>query len=297
MHLKFTSGSSCNVGTRLKDATDVVLGTGAEGANSTYDTKSGMLLTIFLLVIAGWIPTIGNVIAGYVGGRKSGSPYRGFAATLAASLIVIFILFLISLLISGINPAILSDPEGEIASLTEVSPFWGQFLAVIMDYLHNMCGSTNLMINVGSYLLTVAFGVIGGVLADQSRKEVRLIISNASKTGRRYRSLDSQRKGRPMGFESYRDYTNMAVNSSIIPTPSVPRQPAVRPAPVAEAVVTETVESVPVSAATPTSSEIQNPAPIETQNPFRDIVNLTASKPEAPAAPAPVLDEDVSDCI
>ena len=66
------SVSSRSVSGRVKEAADTILGTGADKADVMYDSRSGALLTFLLLFIVGWIPTIGQMVAGYVGGRRSG---------------------------------------------------------------------------------------------------------------------------------------------------------------------------------------------------------------------------------
>lgn len=46
------------------------------------------LIMVGLAILIGWIPIVGSAIAGYVGGRKAGSPGRGFVAGLIPAVIV-----------------------------------------------------------------------------------------------------------------------------------------------------------------------------------------------------------------
>ncbi len=46
------------------------------------------LIMVGLAILIGWIPIVGPAIAGYVGGRKAGSPGRGFVAGLIPAAIV-----------------------------------------------------------------------------------------------------------------------------------------------------------------------------------------------------------------
>ena len=46
------------------------------------------LIMVGLAILIGWIPIVGPAIAGYVGGRKAGSPGRGFVAGLIPAVIV-----------------------------------------------------------------------------------------------------------------------------------------------------------------------------------------------------------------
>lgn len=41
-----------------------------------------------LAILIGWIPIVGPAVAGYIGGRKAGSPGRGFVAGLIPAVIV-----------------------------------------------------------------------------------------------------------------------------------------------------------------------------------------------------------------
>jgi hypothetical protein len=242
--------------------------------------RSGILLTFVLLFVAGWIPTLGQIIAGYVGGRKSGSPYKGLVATAVATLLMLVILTIVSLSLDSINSALASDPEGEIAKIAESSPFLGQLAAIGVDYLRKIFGNANMTVNYGTYMLTIVFGIIGGVIADQNRKEIRLAVANADKANEnRLRSISLFKRGRKMGFESYDDYTSLSVNSLQPVTPK--KKPfSARPI-VKEPTVTGTVDTTPVGTPTSTADVKLESVSQETQ-----VINEL-----------PRLDDDISDCI
>lgn len=46
------------------------------------------LIMTGLAILIGWIPIVGPAVAGYIGGRKAGSPGRGFVAGLIPAVIV-----------------------------------------------------------------------------------------------------------------------------------------------------------------------------------------------------------------
>ena len=282
-------GTSRNVSARIKGATDTVLGTGADSANSAYDMRSGALLTFILLFVAGWIPLIGQIVAGYVGGRKAGSPYRGFAVTTFSTFCMLFLLVIITVAIRSINGALLSDPDGTIAAMKESSPFFGQLAEAGVTYLKGILGGVDMTIDFGMYMLTIVFGVVGGVLADQSRKETRLIIAETTKVnGRRHRSIDLHRKGRTLEFESYDDYKAISVNSMPMQTYKRP----VKRMEVRSTVVTGTVDTTPVTMSTPTSTSVNadTSSVPAVQEPVAEIEPKVEKK-------APVEEEDISDCI
>ena len=294
MHLKTKSvGASRNVGARLKDAADTVLGTGTESSKSAYDLRSGVLLTFILLFVAGWIPMFGQMIAGYVGGRKAGSPYRGFAAAAIATFSMLFLLVIISASLESINAALLANPDAEIAALKESSPFIGQMAEISIGYLREIFGGANMTIDFGMYMLTIVFGVIGGVLADQTRKEMRLIVSETNKVnGRRHRSIEMYRKGRSIEFESYEDYRNIAVNTMASQTHRRP----VKTSDAKPQVVTGTVDNSSAVMSTPTSTS-STETPVVEPNPFSEIIHMQEKKAVPQDDKAPADAEDISDCI
>ncbi len=206
------SVSSRSVSGRVKEAADTILGTGADKADVMYDSRSGALLTFFLLFIVGWIPTIGQMVAGYVGGRRSGSPYRGFFATTVATACVLVILTLIALALDSINGALITDSQAQLDALREQSPVLADLAAPAVDYLKAMFGGAGLSVAYASYAITPVFGVIGGVVSNQMQKEIRYIIRVAGKEpGQHVRSLDRHRLGKPMGF-TYSQISGLTAN-------------------------------------------------------------------------------------
>ena len=211
------SRSSSTSGVRrasVKGAAEAVLGTDQRGQRSVYDTRSGTLLTIVLLFVLGWIPMIGHMVAGFVGGRRAGSPARGLIATTVGTLAVLLILFIIVESIRGINAALLNDPEGEIMTLTASAPLFQQLFNLFLDYTRQLFGSADFSINYGVYMVTIPFGIIGGIFADQAQKETRIIVARTGKaTARRVRSIEAYKEGKQLGFESFEQYSRMSVNT------------------------------------------------------------------------------------
>ena len=198
----------------VKGVAEAVLGTDQRGQRSVYDTRSGTLLTIVLLFVLGWIPMIGHMVAGFVGGRRAGSPARGLIATTVGTFVVLLVLFLIVESIRGINSALLNDPEGEIMTLTASAPLFQQLFNLFLDYTRQLFGSADFSINYGNYLITIPFGIIGGIFADQAQKETRIIVARTGKaTARRVRSIEAYKEGKQLGFESFEQYSRMSVNT------------------------------------------------------------------------------------
>ena len=219
MHLNKRSSSASRVsGAKIRGAAEAVLGTDKRGQNRIYDTRSGTLLTIVLLFTLGWIPMIGQMVSGFVGGRRAGSPSRGLIASVAGTFVVLLIMFLFVETLRGINAALINDPEGEIALIAGSSPLLQQLLDAALTYGRELFGNADFTINYGTYAITIPFGIIGGIFADQAQKETRLIVARTGKVNaRRIRSIDAYKDGRSLGFETFEQYTAMSVNSMSTP--------------------------------------------------------------------------------
>ena len=215
MHLKKRSSGASNVrGARIRGAAEAMLGTDTKGQNSMYDTRSGTFLTIILLFVLGWIPMIGQGIAGFIGGRRAGSPMRGLTASVLGTVTVIAIMFFAVEGLRAVNSAIISDPEGEIAAIASSYPVVEQILDAALGYARGLFGNADFTIDLAPYALTIPFGIIGGIVSDQSQKEARLIVESTGKVNaRRIRSLDAYRNGTTLGFECFEQYSAMSVNT------------------------------------------------------------------------------------
>ena len=262
MHLtKRSRGAYYHKGAKVKGATEAAFGTDVKGQNSMYDTRSGTFLTIALLFILGWIPMIGQMVSGFAGGRRAGSPIRGLIASGVGTAVVLAIMFFTVEGLKSINSALLTDPEGEIAEIVAMYPALQQLLDAALYYARELFGSATFEIDYATYAITVPFGVIGGVFADQAQKEARIIIARTGRiNARSIRSIDAYKEGRTLGFETFEQYSSMSVNSMAIPNKSSvnkqevavesPKRTTVR---AKETPVTATVDTTRVQSSTTSS--------------------------------------------
>ena len=255
---KRSSGASVSGGARIRGAAEAVLGTDLKGQNSVYDTRSGTLLTIVLLFVLGWIPMIGQMVAGFVGGRRAGSPMRGLISSFVGTFVVVAILFITAEGIRGINYALINEPEGDIAMFITAYPLMQQLVDLALAYLRDLFGGADFTINYASYAITIPFGIIGGIFANQAQKEARLIVARTGKaTARRVRSMEAFKEGKPLGFETYEQYTAMSVNTMTPSTSTTPKKTQSRertPSRSRTTPVTTTVNASRVQSSTTSSS-------------------------------------------
>lgn len=140
-----------------------------------YSFWSASKYVLILSLMLWWLPMFGQMIAGYVGGRRAGGPWKGVAASIVP---VVCLYSVIMGFEQGILPSHLFGvaiaPAALGAALTDGIPLISPYLQFSSDYVGSFVkmleGSSPYGINV--YVLTVAFAYIGGVLAEQNRREI-----------------------------------------------------------------------------------------------------------------------------
>jgi len=131
---------------------------------------------VFILsLMLWWLPMFGQMIAGYVGGRRAGGPWKGVAASIlpVACLYAVVTAFDTGMLPSHLFGVAIA-PAAIGASLNHSIPLVSPYLSFSSEYVgafvKGLEGSSPYGIN--TYVLTVAFAYVGGVLAEQSRREI-----------------------------------------------------------------------------------------------------------------------------
>ena len=140
-----------------------------------YSFWSAAKYTLVLSVMLWWLPMFGQMIAGYVGGRRAGGPWKG----VAASILPVVAIFAV---IEGFNTGVLPShlfgvaiaPAAIGAALSGGVPFVSPYIQFSSDYIGSfvdaLAGASPYGIN--TYIITVAFAYVGGVLAEQNRREI-----------------------------------------------------------------------------------------------------------------------------
>lgn len=150
-----------------------------------YNFWSAVKYTFTLSLLLWWLPIFGQMIAGYVGGRRAGSPLKGMLAALVP---VIFIMLFSNLVRMGIIPTsyygIHLDPESVVSMVTTTIPVIQPYVEFVDMYLTSFFTSlhSTARLGVDSYVTTVAFAYIGGVLSQQNHREM-VLLSKMSRGG------------------------------------------------------------------------------------------------------------------
>lgn len=178
MHLRHHSDNvHCYESTEVKNTVGATPSPNARGQSNIYSMRSGTFLVIVLLFVIGWIPVIGYAVAGYVGGRRSGSPIRGLVsgligATTAASII--------TFVVTPMSPYFIqffSDLEVWVTTITENSTFQQMFNTLLVSG-KDFFKSIDFTINYVACMTVASFGIVGGIIADQTQKEAHVISIN-----------------------------------------------------------------------------------------------------------------------
>lgn len=182
---------------RIGKIRDKVIGIGA----NVYDMRIALVLGAFLSVTLWWVPILGPAVAGYVCGRKCGSAYKGILCSAAAAGAVLVCAW--GLAFPVLAPGGFPDTPADLAagSIEGLRGLAGAYLAT---FFHPGT-SAPMLVNV---LLTLVFGLVGGTLAGQIRKETAdLLATGAVKSAMRppARSMEAYDRSRTLGFESFED--------------------------------------------------------------------------------------------
>ncbi len=158
----------------------------AEGDSRPFSFYAAVKVTFVLSLLLWWLPIFGQMIAGYVGGRKAGSPNRGMLAALIPVGLFSFMIYGAEV---GLLPhlSFLCDSNGPlIAAFSKDLPALGAMMGAVVGYLESFLaavGSTT-SLNINSYIITVAFAYVGGILAEQNRNEMDYVRQYAAPTAR-----------------------------------------------------------------------------------------------------------------
>ncbi len=140
-----------------------------------YSFWSAAKYTLVLSIVLWWLPLFGQMIAGYVGGRRAGGPWKGVAAAIVP---VACLYVVVTGFDSGFFPShilgVAVAPAAVSASLSQSIPFISPYIQFSSEYVGSfvaaLAGSSPYGIN--TYVVTVAFAYVGGILAEQSRREI-----------------------------------------------------------------------------------------------------------------------------
>jgi hypothetical protein len=132
-----------------------------------HNILSGMWYVFILSCLLWWLPVFGQMIAGYVGGRRAGSPTKGLLVAIIPMFIIMFLLVAMDMGLLPFLVSIANIPGTVVNGLQGISPQAASYLNGIFVGLMPLVG-----LNGNGFLIVVVFGIIGGMMADMNKKEI-----------------------------------------------------------------------------------------------------------------------------
>ncbi len=136
---------------------------------------SSARIILILSFLLWWIQPAGPMIAGYVGGRRSGSAIKG---VLAALLPVAVVLIANTAYTRGVGSTqidlVASLPQAFAGGVASVLPFLSPYRDFLIGYMSGFVKALQSTFGMGTngYLMVLIFAYIGGLIADQTRREL-----------------------------------------------------------------------------------------------------------------------------
>ncbi len=143
-----------------------------------YSFWSAVKYSFILTVLLWWLPVFGQMVAGFVAGRRAGKPWKG----VLAALVPLTVIFMITLLVdNGTIPTVIMGfdwtPSHLLAWMKGSIPLVAPYIVFVEMYMTSFIDTiqiaTDLRLDV--YIITAAFAYIGGILAEQSRLEMAYV--------------------------------------------------------------------------------------------------------------------------
>jgi hypothetical protein len=156
------------------------------GDGPPFSFWSSSRIILILSFILWWVQPAGPMIAGYVGGRRAGSPIKA----VVAALLPVFAIFVANAFYSqsvasreidfvASLPMVVSD------ALASILPFLGPYREFMVQYMHGFVAALSTTFGMGTngYLMVIIFAYIGGLIADQTRRELHYRSGRGSSLG------------------------------------------------------------------------------------------------------------------
>jgi len=148
----------------------------------TYDFWSGVKYTLILSALLWWLPLFGPMLSGYVGGRRTGGPKKGIAAAVLAlgAIAGVQLAFTYNLIPSNVLSVL--EMPGSILAVAYQRPMLEPYIRFLELYWSSFFTSIlgGLPYSPNSYLITVIFAYVGGVISVEKKRELEDVADSSS---------------------------------------------------------------------------------------------------------------------
>src|SRR3989475_3471213 len=156
----------------------------SDGAPFSFWSSSRVILILSFLLW--WIQPAGPMIAGYVGGRRAGSPITA----VIAALMPVFAIYIANITYAhnfashqidfvATLPMVVSDAAASI--LPFLLPYKEFMVAYMQGFVQAL--TTTFGMGTNGYLMVIIFAYIGGLIAEQTRRELTFGSGSGSSVG------------------------------------------------------------------------------------------------------------------
>src|SRR5512137_2446075 len=145
------------------------------GEGPPFSFWSSARIILILSFLLWWIQPAGPMIAGYVGGRRSGSAMKGvFAAILPVAVVLIANTAYTKGVGSSQIDLVASLPQAVAGGAASILPFLMPYKEFLVGYMTGFVKALQSTFGMGTngYLMVIIFAYIGGLIADQTRREL-----------------------------------------------------------------------------------------------------------------------------
>ena len=145
------------------------------GEGPPFSFWSSARVILILSFLLWWIQPAGPMIAGYVGGRRSGSAMKG---VFAAIIPVVIVLIANTAYTRGVGSSqidlVASLPQAVAGGAASILPFLMPYKDFLVGYMTGFVRALQSTFGMGTngYLMVIIFAYIGGLIADQTRREL-----------------------------------------------------------------------------------------------------------------------------
>lgn len=144
-----------------------------DGPTFSFWASSRIILILSLLLW--WIQPAGPMIAGYVGGRRAGAPWKAVLAALLPVFVILVANYSYAHNVAARQiDFVASLPTVVGDGLASILPFLSPYRDFMISYLQSFVDALRATFGMGTngYLMVIIFAYIGGLIGEQTRREL-----------------------------------------------------------------------------------------------------------------------------
>ena len=145
------------------------------GERMPFSFWSSARIILILSLLLWWLQPAGPMIAGFVGGRRAGSPLKAIVAALLPVFIIMIVNFAYAQGVAARQiDFVASLPAAGADAVATILPFMLPYKEFLLAYLATFVSALQTVFGMGvnGYIMVILFAYIGGLIAEQTRREL-----------------------------------------------------------------------------------------------------------------------------